>query len=295
MEMGLTTNPMNSPGGVDRDAADQERLRHARERSVGFPMGAYRQPPPMLFTRDGHNVFLGDMYRGRAAFLICGGPSLTTHNLSLLLERGILTMAVNNAATIVRPHLWCSVDDPGNFSDAIWADPAILKFVPLCHMEKPFRQRNANGELIPSLEKVGDMPAVFGYRRNEAFVPEQFLQEDTFNWGNHGKRVDSLGCKGSRSVMFVAIRMLYYLGVRQIFLIGCDFRMQEGRQNYAFEQDRSRSSIRGNNSSYAIMNQRFTALLPHFAEAGLQIANCTPDSGLKVFPYSPYEQAIEHG
>src|SRR5690606_3509769 len=180
-----------------------------------------------------------------------------------------------------------------NFSDAIWYDPGITKFVPLCHMEKSFTVRDVNGDLVDSTHKVGDMPAVFGYRRNEAFVPEQFLTEDTFNWGNHGDRVDSLGNKGSRSVMLVAIRLLHYLGVRTIYLIGCDFRMQTGAQNYAFPQDRTNASVRGNNDSYRIMNSRFAALLPYFERVGLKVFNCTPNSGLTVFPKSTYDEAIE--
>ncbi len=247
----------------------------------------------MLFTRDGHNLFLGDMYRGAAAFLVCGGPSLLTHDLPQLQQRGLVTLAVNNAATVVRPNLWCCVDDPGNFSEAIWLDPGITKFVPLCHMEKPFMVRNEQGDLVPSPSKVGDMPAVFGFRRNEAFVPEQFLTEDTFNWGNHGNRTDSLGNKGSRSVMYVAIRMLYYLGIRTIYLLGCDFKMAKGQQNYAFPQDRSHSSVKGNNESYRVLNSRLEALQPYFKEAGLTIFNCTPDSGLTVFPHKSYAEAIE--
>ena len=62
------------------------------------------------------------------------------------------------------------------------------------------------------------MPAVFGYRRNEAFVAEQWLYEDTFNWGNHSKRTDAYGNTGSRSVMYIALRLLFYLGVRQLYL-----------------------------------------------------------------------------
>jgi len=272
--------------------SDQQSLRHARERSVGFPVGQYLQAPPMLFSRDGHNLFLGDLYRGSAAFLVCSGPSLVSHDLGQLQQRGIVTLAVNNAGTVVRPTMWCCVDDPGNFSDVIWRDPGVNKFIPLCHMEKPFMVRGEEGSLQASREKVGDMPAVYGYRRNETFVPDQFLTEDTFNWGNHSNRVDALGNKGSRSVMYVAIRLLHYLGVRTIYLVGCDFKMENGRQNYAFAQDRSSSSVRGNNESYRIMNSRFEALLPYFAEAGLSVFNCTPESGLSVFPYKPFEEAI---
>lgn len=64
LAMGMATNPVNSPAGSERDKHDHERLRHARERSVGFPVGQYLQPPSMLFMRDAHNAFLGDMYPG---------------------------------------------------------------------------------------------------------------------------------------------------------------------------------------------------------------------------------------
>jgi len=290
--MGFATHPSDVPGGEARDSADGERLRHARERDTGFPVGRYLQPPPMLFTRDGHNVFLGDMFRGHACFLICGGPSLTSHDLAQLERRGVLTCAVNNAATVVRPRLWVGADDPGNFCDVIWRDPGILKFVPLCHMEKPFMVRNTADELVPSQELVGDMPAVFGFRRNEAFVPEQWLYEDTFNWGNHSERVDSDGNKGSRSVMYIALRLLFYLGVRRVFLLGCDFRMELGAQNYAFEQGRTAASVRSNNSSYRILNARLDRLKPYFDREGFQVFNCTPRSGLTVFPHLSYEEAM---
>ncbi|MCI0534287.1 MAG: hypothetical protein L0Z50_03560 [Verrucomicrobiales bacterium] len=247
----------------------------------------------MLFTRDGHNVFLGDMFRGGTAFLVCGGPSLRSHDLTKLQQRGIVTCAVNNAAAVVRPNLWVSVDDPGNFCDAIWRDPAIWKFVPLCHMEKNFTVRNEAGELVPSQESVGDMPLVFGYRRNEAFVAEQWLYEDTFNWGNHSEGVDAYGIKGSRSVMLVALRMLFYLGIRRLFLIGCDFRMAYEAQNYAFDQSRSRSSVNGNKSSYAALNVRLAQLKSHFDRENFAVYNCTPNSGLQVFPSRSYDEAIE--
>lgn len=202
-------------------------------------------------------------------------------------------MAVNNAAAVHRPNLWTTVDDPGNFCDGIWRDPGILKFTPLCHMEKPFQVRDENGKLTASTEVVGDMPCVFGYRRNEAFNADQFLHEDTFNWGNHSKHVDSYGIKGSRSVFLVALRMLFFLGVRTVNLLGCDFKMRFRQSNYAFDQDRSRSSVAGNNSTYRALNTRLEHLLPHFEQEGFKVFNCTPDSGLKVFPERSFEDAID--
>src|SRR5690606_33539319 len=57
--------------------------------------------------------------------------------------------------------------------------------------------------------------------------------------------------------------------------------------------DRTNASVRGNNDSYRIMNSRLAALLPYFEQAGLKVFNCTPNSGLTVFPKTTYEEAIE--
>lgn len=92
--------------------------------------------------------------------------------------------------------------------------------------------------------------------------------------------------------MYVALRLLFYLGVRRLYLLGCDFRMKKGSQNYAFEQDRSDGSVNGNNSSYRVLNVRLKHLVPYFTKEGYEIFNCTPDSGLTAFPYVPYEDAI---
>lgn len=250
------------------------------------------QTPPMIFSKDGLALHLGGLYCGQSAFLLCGGPSLLENDLSILGDRGILTMAVNNAAAVYRPQLWCSVDDPGNFVDAIWRDPGIWKFVPLTHMDKHFVVRTPTERLVESEEKVGDMPAVFGYRRNEEFNASRWLYEDSFNWGNHGDRIDSLGLKGSRSVLYVAIRLLFYLGVRSIYLLGCDFKMAIGQQNYAFNQHRTHASVSNNNNTYRIFNARMELLRPTFEKEGLSVYNCTNNSGLVAFPHKPFAEAV---
>ena len=246
----------------------------------------------MLFTPDEQSVFLEGLFRGQSAFMLCAGPSLVTHDLAKLRQRGVLTCAVNNAAAVFRPQLWVSVDDPAHFCDAIWYDPGVLKFVPLSHMDKRFLVRDQRDNLVPSPHVVGEMPAVFGYRRNEEFVAERWLDEETFNWGHHSARRDACGCKGSRSVMYVALRMLFYLGVRRVYLLGCDFRMSRKGQNYAFQQHRTLASVRGNNRSYRILNVRLARLKPYFEKEGYEVYNCTPNSGLAVFPYVPFEEAV---
>jgi hypothetical protein len=255
----------------------------------------------MLFNRDGLNIFAGDTYKGSSAFLILGGPSfgelitgksiinnVEMDNKDILNYPGFVNMAVNNSPKTFRPNLWTMVDDPGNFIKSIWLDPKITKFVPFDHAEKPIFD-NEKWEMTDIM--VGECPNVLFYRRNEHFDPSQYLNESTFNWGEHSDSKDALGNKGGRSVMLVAIKLLYYLGVRNIFLLGCDFKMDENTK-YHFDQDRSTGSQKGNNSTYHILKSRFDALKPYFDQVGLNVYNCNPDSGLKTFPFMSFQDAV---
>lgn len=245
-----------------------------------------------LYTSDGDSISLENFYRGSHCFLICSGPSLNNLDLSLLNKRGIVTMAVNNAWSVFKPNLWTCVDDPGNFLDIGWKDPSILKFAPLSHVHKQLQVKEDNGLFRPSQFKVKEMPSVLYYRRNEKFELQNFLCQNTVNWGNKDKEMDELGNKGGRSVMMAAIRILYYLGFRRVYLLGADFNMQTGKDNYAFKQDRSLSSVNGNNNTYKTLDSRFKALKPIFDSFNYKIYNCNSDSGLKAFPYMSYEEAI---
>jgi hypothetical protein len=283
--------PLNVPSeiaartthGNNRDANDTKDMRHGREVHVGYPVGAYIQSPPILFTRDGHNIWMGDMYRGASCFLILSGPSFAKVDHSLIRKPGILTMSVNNSSYTFRTNLWTCVDDPTHFIRSIWLDPLITKLIPFSHVEKPIFNSDT-WELMQT--KVGDCPNTFFYRRNESFCPEKFLFEDTVNWGNHGDE------GGGRSVMLAAIRLLFYIGVRKIFLLGCDFKMSK-EYTYHFKQGRADGSVGGNMKTFALLVQRFTALKPIFDTCGLQIFNCNPESGLRVFPMIDVKDAVE--
>jgi hypothetical protein len=266
------------------DVNDQTALRHGRDRYVGFKLGNYVQPAPLIFSRDGASIYIADMYRGCPAFLIAGGPSFANVDKTLLSQPGFLTVAINNSVKSYRPNLWFSVDDPTHFIKSIWLDPKITKFVPFDHTEK-FIFDNEKWEEMTT--KVGDCPNVFYYRRNESFNAEQFLFENTVNWGNH----KDLG--GGRSVMLATLRILFYLGVREVFLLGVDFEMSK-EQKYHFEQNRSDNSIKNNNETFALLNERFTLLRPIFEKNDFYVYNCNPNSRLKVFPFADYNDAIKY-
>lgn len=245
-----------------------------------------------LYTSNGESVSLEDFYRGKPLFLILSGPSLKNYDLSLLNQRGVVTMGVNNSWAVYKPNLWVSVDDPGNFLDIGWKDPSIIKFCPMSSYNRRLIVKEKDGTFRNSQFKTNDMPAVFYFRRNGKFNAETFLTENSVNWGNAEGVVDHLGWKGSRSVMLAAIRLVHYLGFREVYLLGADFKMELGAQNYAFQQHRHEGSVKGNNSIYRSLNERFEALKPHFEKSNFKVYNCYKESGLTVFPHLSYDQAL---
>ena len=273
------------PKSSTPDNNDAKTQKWGRERHEGFKIGRWMQAPPMLFTRDHHPMWMGDMYRGRSAYLILGGPSFSNLDQDKLKQPGLLTMGVNNSPRSFRPHMWTSVDSPSHFIKSIWLDPTIQKFVPICNAGK----RLFDGEKWEFMDMVvGDCPNVVYYKRNEHFKHRQFLWEDCFNWGDHKKH------GGGRSIMLVAIRLLFHMGIRKLYLLGADFKMDEN-SGYHFDQSRAAGSVRGNNSTYRKLNDRFTRLRPEFEKNDFQVFNCNPDSGLTAFDYVEYDTAIRRG
>lgn len=247
----------------------------------------------MLFDRYMRSMSLEDMFLGQHLFLCLSGPSLVNEDLYALEQRGIITMAVNNAWSVIRPNLWVSVDSPSSFLDAGWKDPSIMKFVPMVSYGRNLRTRNEDGKLVQIDLAPRDCPNVWYFRRNSKFRPETFLHEPSVNWGNDDTYTDSLGIRGKRSVMLAAIRIAFYLGFRRINLLGADFCMQLGARNYAFPQERSASSVKHNMSQYVALNKRFAALDPYFRTYGLDLFNCLKDSGLVEVRHRDFKQCVE--
>lgn len=236
----------------------------------------------MFFTQDHHPLWLGDIYRGRSAFLIAGGKSFAALDHAPLSQPGVLTMGVNNSVRTFRPNLWCSVDDPSHWIKSVWLDPLIQKFVPISHANKKIFDNDA--WKFTSI-KVGDCPNVVYFKRNEHFQPEQYLWEDCINWGNH----KDLG--GGRSVLLAAVKILFILGIRRLYLLGVDLAMSPD-QTYHFAQRRHSGSVRGNNGTYEKLKEWFAILRPKFESEGFHVFNCNPDSQLKAFNVVSYKDAL---
>lgn len=275
-----------------KDGNDIRQFRHHRDRHVGHAISnEYYQQAPFFFTRECAQLNLIGQYKGASAFLILNGPSLVSgeYDISLLNLPGVITYGVNNGPSTFRPNFWSCVDDPTRFLKSIWLDPKITKFIPHAHAEKPIFD-NEKWEDMKSQDGqkilAGECPNCVFFHRNEKFVANRWLFEDKINWGNskhHG---------GGRSVMLPALRILFLLGFRRVYLIGADFKMTEDYA-YHFDEQRPKGSVNCNMSTYRRMNNEyFPQLKPYFKEEGYEVFNCTKDSGLTAFDYFPYEDAI---
>ena len=252
---------------------------------------------------------LRNILAGRDVFLAGGGPSANTHPLEQLNLRGTWTMCVNNMAGHhrFRPHAFVCTDPPEKFCDSIWLDPQIMKFIPDAKLEggrAKIRTKKQDGTFVPT-ERNGqqiftrDCPNTWGVKRRKwMFCDDTFFTDDAAPNGNYSEGVAKTGERKTICTMLFAIRILRHLGARRVFLIGVDFKMdptKEAHENYAFGELRDPGACHSNNSQYVIVNDWLVRLQAAgvFAKFGMELYNCNQFSGLKAFPYVPFETALK--
>lgn len=273
--------------GLDKAKDDWNQLRNHRMEHYGFSVSnEFYQPSPYFWNREGCDLPLMGHYRGGSIFFICNGPSLVNgkNDLSLLKRPGVMTYGINNGPRTIRPNFWTCVDDPQRFIKSIWLDPCIQKIVPHAFAEKPIFD---NEKWEKSNMLVGQCPNMLYFHRNEKFMADRWLYEDTLNWGNSGPN------GGGRSVMLASLKIMFLLGFRNVFLMGADFKMSESN-TYHFDEQRHKGAVNGNNNTYEqLKNEYFPALKPYFDAEGFNVYNCNPESELKVFDFVDFNDAIQ--
>lgn len=266
-------------------------------------------------------LHLDTLYRDGRCFLVAGGPSAKKLPLEKLAQRGVLIASFNNCAGVlpdvsgvpIRPHIWHHSDKPVKFHEALWNDPAILKIVPVTmwnkhenkdHKDWCIYHRDENGTFKPTGKFPCELPGVIGYQRNHNFDPATWLTADSVNQGNdkkhalaldkHDKPIPGMKPNGWPRVintMFSILGVLYRLGIRTIYLVGCDFRMSVDRP-YGFMQAKHQGGVVECNGHFRDMNKCYTALAPYFDKAGLSVFNCYEYSGLTAFPFRSFEDCL---
>lgn len=246
----------------------------------------------MVYNRhDDPADHLADQFHGASCILACGGPSLAEMDLSPLSQRGVFVAAISQvAATHIRPQAWFSVDQCKTYHAAIWRDPAIMKFVARQHRHKGDEARvplNIKGEWTLD-ELTSQCPNVWYYQRGDEWDLQSFLDRPYAMW----RTTEEVGKdRGKKSVMLVALRLLYWLGFRSVFIIGADFLMQTHRQ-YAFAATKGERACRSNNKAYDALNIAFHRLRPILESRGMNVYNATTGGRLTAFDRVPFSEAV---
>lgn len=242
---------------------------------------------PVVTNKDGRPAIgLRDQFHGQSVFLIGGGPSFKSVDQSKLTQRGITLAAMNNVATMIRPHIWFSVDLPRNFAETIWRDPAIMKFTFDKHLKDTRPVDAWNGERWVKAGLAKDCPNVWGMAHKHGWNAETFLTDTVPTWGANGPQEDPEGKHKHCTVMLPSLWMLYWLGFRNVYLLGCDFNNSTG--SYAFDEN----CDPGNISLWGWLSRRFAEVKPHFEQFGFRVVNCTEKSSLDVFERMTLDAAI---
>jgi hypothetical protein len=213
---------------------------------------------------------LDNAFHNTTAILMGGAPTIKDQPLHLLEERGVLSCAVNNAARHFQPALWFSGDHPRSFEPQIIEDPRIMKFAPF-----PYANCDVRGR------KYWERPNLFFY-----------LQDASVPFGDvlvTGKRM----VPWYANTLFVALHVLYSLGVRRIILGGSDFEPEEDGKMYAHETSLNDQEQDLNRRLYKKLTDELKVSKPIFEAAGLEIMDCSVKSKLKgIYPHISMEEAV---
>lgn len=254
-------------------ASPQDETKPKRELASGW----------CFHDRQGRTLSGLEQYPDGKAFLIASGPSFSLLDHGPLRQPGILTMGVNNSPATFRPDLWVGVDPPRTFLKSIWLDPKIAKYVRVEHLDHAlFDSRH----WMPNDLTPGDCPRVTAFTSSDGFHASRFLNEATVAWGDAVPDGHQ-----ARSVLLAALKILYCLGIREVFLLGVDFHMEPSRP-YHFPESVTEAYVAANQRAYAKLARQLQSLVPHFAEYGYRVWNCNPDSRLEAFPHLPLTEAI---
>jgi len=242
-----------------------------------------------------------NMLTGSVAWIIGRGPSATVRRWLELVERPwLVTTALNDYTHLSgetldrRPRVWVTVDPPHYFPRNVWESPLTLKCVPMEWRYSPIdalhiRRIMPNGQPIDFTEKLpgptgqGRVPAdlqrtVFYHHSSD------FLDDDWFRkpWATFGDPVTQEQDIPFHGVLPAAIRILYHLGIRRLFLLGIDGDWRttppQHHTNYRMHFELEADYLR--------------RLAPVCLRFGLHVWNASPDSLVDAFPKVTFDEAL---
>jgi len=204
---------------------------------------------------------------GADVYLCCPGPSLAEVEAPLLNGPGRAVFAVTTAYPAVHPDVWVGTDVPECYDRRLWAEP-FVKVVRGSHRDKTCQGRLLRSYPNVLFADVENAPVTEILRRRN--------HDAVFVW--------------NRNTFTTALHLAVWMGARRVFLVGCDF---GGSRDYHDGRGLSDDQRSGNRRLYANLVDDLKRLAPLAAEAGVEIASCTPDSPVNAFlPFLDLTEAL---
>jgi len=193
------------------------------------------------------------LWPGATVFIIGGGPSVTTTDLSLIHGRRVIGV---NDACFLGP--WVDV---AFFGDCNWYDWNHRRFL-----------RTFHGLRVTVCQRHAKKPGILWVERGKPA-------------GLELERADRLGW--NRSSGACAVDLAYHLGAARIVLIGFDMQKVGGACNY-----HSNHKTKQVGDPYPRFIRYFKHIAGDAKKAGLEIWNATPGSAMEHFPVMTLEEAV---
>lgn len=213
-------------------------------------------------------VNLFDVFKGNSLFVCGGHPSLLDEPLHILSKHGINILAMNNTASIIRPHILVTADRPECYSKSLLIDPAPMKFGRLAfHHDKPYGM------------KWHDCPNTYFYGTDPDIEAVSFLNRSRFLpwWKN---------------VFIIMIKIAYMLGFRRLYFCGTGFSI-DNEEQYAYETKLSEGEVVWNKKCYNMVMRQFRDVLPILRNNYVELFSCTKESAINSFvDYMSLESAV---
>ena len=231
-----------------------------------------------LFSK---NKTLKDSHKGERCFVLMNGPSLNTHDLSLL-EKEIVFCSnyfYRSGETVkkTKPNYYC------------WADSKIFKNKEkTLQVVEEIRQACPGAKLIfnyHGIDVIGSQDDVYySYCKH---IPNKFKIRSNlaFNSSNF------------MTVAFHAINEAIYLGFSEIYVMGLDFE-PGGFAHFADlksnpwkpSEKKSKDEVAGLHWGYAKAHYESYELADYANKKGVRIINLNPRSNIRAFEFGTYEK-----
>lgn len=229
---------------------------------------------------------LAGIWAPSPAFLICGGPSLQDFPLERLKERGVVSLGVNNASAWAPIKAWCFSDEQMKFHHGLFLDPAVMTFAPFPKLEKRFFVKTEDGFRRTSI-RIKDCPNTYGFERLTCFAPNSFFDTSFAHWGPGKHQWSCAKPIGVLCTMLIGLRLLCYLGVKTIYLLGVDFKGRDGKC-YGFPSNKAERNRR-----YQWEGEMLESLKGPMKKKRIRLFNCSETSACDLFPFRSFDEAIK--